>query len=182
MYGFLRCHWLSMLPVIWLDIQGQTYTLVVGPAAKLKTPVLSLCLQPSWVPLSTPSPGPGTRLPFPCTVQVGLKGLVLWVVASTRQHQQWAVQACPITWTPPHWPCCSSTTTSLTSEVSKHTETETWSNTDGGQHTRIISCCQTFLGTSQKLSVWKGTQNTPKAGHFSKCPLLILDFKIHKNL
>lgn len=74
------------------------YTLALDPATRPVTQVLFPCLQPKWVPLSTPPPGPGIHHPFPCTILVGLKGVVvLVVVASTHQHQQWAVQACLIT-------------------------------------------------------------------------------------
>lgn len=86
---------LNMFPVIWLDIQGQRYTLVVDTAASPVTPVLFLCPQISWVALNTRPPGPGTHPPSLCTILVGLKGVVVVVVvASTRPHQQVAVQAC----------------------------------------------------------------------------------------
>lgn len=134
--------WHNMFPVIWLDIQGQRYPLAVDTAARAVTPVLFLCPQPSWVAVSPPPAGPGTHPPSLCTILEGLKGVVLVeVVASTHPHQQVAVEACLYTSTPPPWPCCSSTTSSLTSEVSKHAEieTKTWSNTDNGPFAGIIA-------------------------------------------
>lgn len=100
--------------------QGQRYPLAVDTAARAVTPVLFLCPQPSWVAVSPPPAGPGTHPPSLCTILEGLKGVVLVeVVASTHPHQQVAVEACLYTSTPPPWPCCSSTTSSLTSEVVK---------------------------------------------------------------
>lgn len=85
-----------MCPVILLVIQGLRYTLAVDPAARPVTPVPFLCLQISWVPLSTPPPVQGTHLPSLCTILVVLKALVaLVVVANAHPHQQGAVQACP---------------------------------------------------------------------------------------
>lgn len=111
-----------MFPVMSLDLQVQSNTMPLNTATRPVTPVPFLCPQ-TWVPISVHPPGQRTPPSLSlCTILVGLKvaQVVVLVLASTHPYQQVAVQACHYTWTPPRWPCCSSTTTSLISEVKGH--------------------------------------------------------------